>query len=52
MFCKFAQVHIVKRQMVASELPVFLRWMPIEIAGKLMGWNLIAKAVKPKGEAS
>lgn len=50
MFHGFSQVDIVKRQMVASELPTFLKWLPIETAGKLMGWNLIVKAVKPKGE--
>ena len=29
-----------------------LKWMPIELAGKLMGWNLIIKARKPRRSAA
>ena len=37
--------------MIASELPAefewILRWMTLETAGRLMGWNIIIKATKP-----
>lgn len=48
MFRSFTDVTVCKRQLIAEELPSFLRWIPIEPAGRLMGWNLIIKAYKPK----
>ena len=30
------------------ELPDWLKWMPLQTAEKLMGWNLIIKARKPR----
>lgn len=47
MFSAFESVSISKRQMLAVELPRGLQWMPIGMAGRLMGWNLIVKAHKP-----
>ena len=46
MFRDFDDITICKRQLLAEELPRLLKWMPIELAGKLMGWNLIIKARK------
>ncbi|MFM9941394.1 MAG: heparinase II/III family protein [Hyphomicrobiaceae bacterium] len=47
MFGAFERTSISKRQMLAVELPRGLQWMPIGMAGRLMGWNLIVKATKP-----
>lgn len=47
MFAAFENISISKRQMLAVELPNGLKWMPIDLAGRLMGWNLIVKAYKP-----
>jgi hypothetical protein len=47
MFRDFRDVRIYKRQMLSDELPELLKWMPIEVAGRVMGWNLIVKALKP-----
>lgn len=47
MFGDFKNVKIYKRQMIAEELPARLRWFPLGLAGRLLGWNLIIKAVKP-----
>lgn len=47
LFSKFSRVRIQQRQMVLSERPRVLRWIPIEVMGRLMGWNLIIKAHKP-----
>jgi ubiquinone/menaquinone biosynthesis C-methylase UbiE len=51
-FRDFEKISIVKRQLMPGELPRFLKWMPIGLAGKLMGWNLILKARKPNGPIS
>lgn len=48
MFSDFEAIKICKRQMVVEELPKSLaRFMSLETAGRLMGWNLIIKAKKP-----
>jgi ubiquinone/menaquinone biosynthesis C-methylase UbiE len=47
----FDDITICKRQLLAEELPRLLKWMPIELAGKVMGWNLIIKARKPRRPA-
>lgn len=44
----FERISIVQRQMVKAELPPFLSWFPISLAGRLAGWNLIIKAYKPR----
>ena len=52
MFRDFDDITICKRQLLAEELPRRLKWMPIVPAGKLMGWNLIIKARKPRRSAA
>jgi glycosyltransferase involved in cell wall biosynthesis/ubiquinone/menaquinone biosynthesis C-methylase UbiE len=51
LFAGFESRSVYKRQMIASELPAefewILRWMTLETAGRLMGWNVIIKATKP-----
>jgi ubiquinone/menaquinone biosynthesis C-methylase UbiE len=47
MFGKFDGVKIYKRQLIAEEVPARLRWLPVGLLGRLMGWNLIVKAAKP-----
>lgn len=48
MFNRFNGINIVKNQITAPEIPHALKWMSLDTAGKLMGWNLIIKARKPK----
>jgi glycosyltransferase involved in cell wall biosynthesis/ubiquinone/menaquinone biosynthesis C-methylase UbiE len=38
---------VYKRQLMAGEVPGWLKWMPLDLAGRLMGWNVIIKATKP-----
>lgn len=47
MFSAFDDIRIYKRQLLAEELPCVLRWVPIELAMRVGGWNLIVKAKKP-----
>lgn len=47
LFKRFEHVSVCKRQLTTSELPRLLRWIPLNVAGPLMGWNLILKAHKP-----
>lgn len=47
LFDKFTRVSIVQRQLTAPELPRQLSWIPLPVAGRLWGWNLVVKAVKP-----
>jgi hypothetical protein len=47
MFGKFDGVKVYKRQLIAEEVPARLRWLPVGLLGRLMGWNLIVKAAKP-----
>ena len=49
MFKGFTGYQFFKRQMVASELPASLQWLPVGPVGKLVGWNIIIKATKPRG---
>lgn len=49
MFSSFAEVDVVRRQMVPAELPSRLRRVPVDKVGKLAGWNLVVKARKPAG---
>ncbi len=46
MFRAFTDVEILQRQLTRAELPGVLRWLPLGLAGRLMGWNLIIKATK------
>jgi glycosyltransferase involved in cell wall biosynthesis/ubiquinone/menaquinone biosynthesis C-methylase UbiE len=48
MFKNFNNVEICQRQLVAEEVPRGLGWVPLPWLGKLMGWNLILKAHKPR----
>jgi glycosyltransferase involved in cell wall biosynthesis/ubiquinone/menaquinone biosynthesis C-methylase UbiE len=48
LFDGFQSRVVYKRQMIAVELPEALEWMPLDLAGRLMGWNVIIKAVKPR----
>ena len=43
---EFRAIRIVQRQMVQGELPVKLSWVPVSLAGRLMGWNLILKGLR------
>jgi SAM-dependent methyltransferase len=47
MFRRFRDAHVYRRQLILRDLPERLRWMPLDLAGRLMGWNLIVKARKP-----
>lgn len=44
----FEDVTIVKRQLLDSERPRWLRWIPSHRLAPLLGWNLIARARKPR----
>jgi len=46
MFQEFQKVRIYQRQITRPELPFLLRWLPLGLAGRLMGWNLIVKVTK------
>jgi len=52
LFDGFEARAVYKRQMIAAELPEdfewILKWMSLETAGRLMGWNVIIKATKPR----
>jgi ubiquinone/menaquinone biosynthesis C-methylase UbiE len=49
LFDGFANKRVWQRQMVPEERPRPLRWVPIDLMGRLCGWNLIIKARKPAG---
>jgi glycosyltransferase involved in cell wall biosynthesis/ubiquinone/menaquinone biosynthesis C-methylase UbiE len=48
LFDRFEPRVVYKRQLIASELPGWLTWMPVGLAGRLMGWNVVIKATKPR----
>jgi len=48
LFEGFDDIHIVQRQMVSAEVPRLLTRVPLASLGRLMGWNLIIKARKPR----
>ena len=49
LFKGFEQKQAFKRQMVKEELPEgFEKWLSLETAGRLAGWNVIIKAIKPR----
>ena len=39
---------VYKRQLMAEEVPRGLTWAPLDLLNKLMGWNVIIKARKPR----
>ena len=47
LFEGFEDISIVKRQMLHDEVPRLLRFVPVSLLGRIMGWNLIIKARKP-----
>ncbi len=47
LFARFKSIRIYKRQLMREELPRRLRSLPLGLAGRMMGWNLILKAQKP-----
>jgi glycosyltransferase involved in cell wall biosynthesis/ubiquinone/menaquinone biosynthesis C-methylase UbiE len=47
LFDGFVSPAVWKRQLLASELPGWLRWLPLSTAASLMGWNIIITARKP-----
>jgi len=48
LFHRFEHITIVRRQMIHSEVPPALVRVPVSVLGKIMGWNLIIKARKPR----
>jgi ubiquinone/menaquinone biosynthesis C-methylase UbiE len=46
MFVQFKSIRIYKRQLMREELPRRLRFLPLSLVGRLIGWNLIVKAQK------
>ncbi len=46
MFSAFGDVSIVKRQMVPDERIGLLRFIPVSVLERLIGWNLIIKGYK------
>jgi len=46
LFAGFTNQEICKRQLMRAELPALWRWLPLSLAGKCAGWNLIIKAEK------
>jgi glycosyltransferase involved in cell wall biosynthesis/ubiquinone/menaquinone biosynthesis C-methylase UbiE len=48
LFEGFVDLSIVQRQMEPEAVPRTLRFVPRRDLGKIMGWNLIIKARKPK----
>lgn len=48
MFERFHDIDISKCQLTPPEVPGVLRWLPVGTLGRLMGWNLVIKANKPR----
>jgi glycosyltransferase involved in cell wall biosynthesis/ubiquinone/menaquinone biosynthesis C-methylase UbiE len=48
LFEGFVDLEIAQRQMVAAEVPRLLTPVPLATLGRMMGWNLILKARKPR----
>jgi SAM-dependent methyltransferase len=46
LFKDFERVDIVQRQLLAEEVPAVLKWT-VPFTDRVLGWNLIVKAVKP-----
>lgn len=48
MFSAFEDISVVKRQLTPPEVPRLLGWIPAGTLEKVMGWNLVLKARKPR----
>ena len=48
LFDGFEQRGVYKRQLLASEVPGWCSWLPLGLCGRMMGWNVIIKATKPR----
>jgi ubiquinone/menaquinone biosynthesis C-methylase UbiE len=46
MFRQFASVAVVRRQLTPGEVPRPLRFLSADLVGRMIGWNLVAKATK------
>lgn len=46
LFKLFSHIKIYQRQLIQEEIPHKLQWIPLDVAGKMMGWNYIIKASK------
>jgi ubiquinone/menaquinone biosynthesis C-methylase UbiE len=47
LFRRFEGITIDQRQLTAPELPHGFHWLPLDLSGRTLGWNLIIKARKP-----
>jgi len=48
LFEGFENRAVHKRQLTASEIPGAFAWLPIGVTERLMGWNVVIKARKPR----
>jgi hypothetical protein len=48
LFGDFTRISIVKRQLIPAEVPRRLSRVPARWLGRVVGWNLIIKAYKPR----
>ena len=48
LFDGFEGRAIYKHQLLASEVPSVCAWLPLGLSARLMGWNVIIKARKPR----
>lgn len=48
MFRRFTNIEMFRRQMLAEEVPDWLKSIPVETLQRFIGWNLIIKAEKPR----
>jgi glycosyltransferase involved in cell wall biosynthesis/ubiquinone/menaquinone biosynthesis C-methylase UbiE len=48
LFEGFDSRAVYKRQLILDELPEGFKWIPLDLAGRLAGWNVIIKATKPR----
>jgi hypothetical protein len=46
MFDRFSNIKVYKRQLIADETPLVLRWLPLWLLERFFGWNLIIKGTK------
>ena len=47
MFSSFRDVSIYRRQLMKHEPPHSLKWLPVSLLQRFIGWNLIVKATNP-----
>ena len=46
LFKKFKNIRISKHQLLRSEIPFLLRFIPIKLMEKFFGWNYVIHAIK------